>query len=65
MTRLGGDEQSSRYLEDILAASERAAQLTQGLLTFSRKQIINPRAVNINEIVRSIRKAVKDYWRGY
>ena len=56
MTRLGGDEQSSRYLEDILAASERAAQLTQGLLAFSRKQIINPRAVNINEIVRSIER---------
>jgi PAS domain S-box-containing protein len=56
MTRLGGDEQSSRYLEDILAASERAVQLTQGLLAFSRKQIINPRAVNINEIVRSIER---------
>ena len=56
MTRLGGDEQSSRYLEDILAASERAVQLTQGLLAFSRKQIINPRPVNINEIVRSIER---------
>ncbi len=56
LTRLAGDEQSSRYLEDILAASERAAQLTQGLLAFSRKQIINPRPVNINEIVRSIER---------
>ncbi len=54
--RLGGDEQSNRYLEDILAASERAVQLTQGLLAFSRKQIINPRPVNVNEIVKSIER---------
>ncbi len=54
--RLSGDEQSSRYLDDILAASERAVHLTQGLLAFSRKQIINPRPVNINEIVRSVER---------
>ena len=37
----------------ILAAAERAAYVTKSLLAFSRKQIINPRPQEINEIVRN------------
>jgi nitrogen-specific signal transduction histidine kinase/CheY-like chemotaxis protein len=44
------------YVDLILAAAERAAQLTRGLLAFSRKQVINPRPVELNELVRSIQK---------
>lgn len=43
---------SMEYVKKILTSAERAAQLTQGLLAFSRKQIINQRPVNVNEFVK-------------
>ncbi len=42
--------------ENILASAERAAQLTRGLLAFSRKQVMNPQILDMNEIVRGIEK---------
>jgi two-component system, cell cycle sensor histidine kinase and response regulator CckA len=42
------------HLEEIRAAGDRAAGLTQQLLAFSRKQIMQPKAVDLNQIVRSI-----------
>jgi signal transduction histidine kinase len=52
--RLGKDHPYKTYLENILVSSERAAGLTQGLLAFSRKQILNLRPVNLNEIVKRL-----------
>lgn len=49
-----GDNRSTHYVDQILASSERAAHLTQGLLAFSRKQVLNPKAANLNEIVRRV-----------
>jgi signal transduction histidine kinase len=43
-------------VEQILDAAQRAANLTQGLLTFSRKQLVEPRPVNVNESINSIQK---------
>jgi len=43
-------------VEQILNAAQRAANLTQGLLTFSRKQLIEPRPVDLNESVNRIQK---------
>jgi CheY-like chemotaxis protein len=43
------DDPLRPYIEQILASSARAANLTQGLLAFSRKQIINPRPLDIND----------------
>jgi PAS domain S-box-containing protein len=50
------DGRLRHQVEQILAASERAAVLTQGLLTFSRKQVINPQPVDLNMIVENLRK---------
>lgn len=44
------------YAEQILAAAARAASLTQSLLAFSRKQVITPRPIDINEIIARIEK---------
>jgi signal transduction histidine kinase len=44
------------YLESMLSTAERASSLTQSLLAFSRQQIINPRPVNINDIIKSVEK---------
>ena len=38
-------------LQEILKASERAARLTQQFLAFSRRQIIEPKVVNLNKIL--------------
>ena len=44
------------YIEQILASSARAANLTQGLLSFSRKQVINPQPLDINAATRRFEK---------
>ena len=38
-------------LQEIRAAGERAASITQQLLAFSRKQIATPRVLNLNQVV--------------
>ncbi|HTZ19102.1 MAG TPA: PAS domain S-box protein, partial [Dissulfurispiraceae bacterium] len=46
-----------RFLVDpILGSAEKSANLTRQLLAFSRKQIIAPRATDINELLRGIEK---------
>ncbi len=45
------DDPLRHNVEQILAASGRAANLTKSLLAFSRKQILNIRPVNVNEII--------------
>ena len=49
-----GNSQLTDYINQILISSERAATLTQNLLAFSRRQIINPSPVNMNEIIRKV-----------
>src|SRR5208283_4122837 len=44
------------YVEQILDSADRAAEVTKSLLAFSRKQMINPRPVDLNHIVRGIEK---------
>jgi len=41
-------------LEQILSAGERAASLTRQLLAFSRKQVLNPRVIDLNQVVRHL-----------
>ena len=45
-------------IDQVLAAAERAAGLTQSLLTFSRKQVLNLRPVNLNEVINKVDKFV-------
>ncbi|MBS1127767.1 MAG: sensor histidine kinase response regulator, Cache 1, and sensory box, partial [Nitrospirae bacterium] len=47
------------YAESILTTSQRAAQLTQSLLTFSRKQVVNPLPLELNGIIMRVEKLLK------
>jgi len=49
------DDVQHSYVTQILTSAERAANLTQALLAFSRKQIIRPKPININEIIQGIK----------
>ncbi len=49
---LGADDPRRADVEQILKATRRATDLTRQLLTFARKQIIAPRNVDLNELVR-------------
>ncbi len=51
-SRLDDGDPLKLYVHQILASSEKAALLTRSLLAFSRKQVINPKPVCINEIIR-------------
>jgi PAS domain S-box-containing protein len=46
-------------LQQMLDSAERAANLTRGLLAFSRKQVISPRLVNLNTIVANVEKLLR------
>jgi PAS domain S-box-containing protein len=54
--KMKGDDPLKPYLEQILTSSQRATNLTQSLLAFGRKQIINPRPVQANEIITRMEK---------
>src|SRR5713101_839720 len=43
-----------RDVEEIKRAANRAAALTRQLLAFSRKQVMQPRRVNLNEIIQNL-----------
>lgn len=56
MMKLSENDPLRVYVEQILAASERAATLTQNILTFARKQPAIKKLVNLNEVVEHISK---------
>lgn len=57
--KLDKDSPLNRYIEQILKSSERAANLVSSLLAFSRKQMINPVPVELNETIRKIGKLLR------
>ncbi len=54
--RVVDDEKTKEFIDEILAGANRAAELTRGLLTFSRKQTINLTQVDFNVIARRMDK---------
>ena len=46
-------------LNEILCAAERASNLTRQLLTFSRKHVIEPRTLDMNDVVANLNKMLR------
>ncbi|MEW6739550.1 MAG: c-type heme family protein [Nitrospirota bacterium] len=53
------DNETKDYLQQILDASVKAQSFTSSLLAFSRKQIIEPRVVSLNEAIKNISGLLK------
>jgi PAS domain S-box-containing protein len=52
-SRLPQDDPRRGYVEEILGAADRAAALTRQLLAFSRRQLLQPRVLDLKETVRN------------
>ena len=52
LAELDTDAPHREELEEIRSAGERAARLTRQLLAFSRRQVMHPRHVQVNDVVR-------------
>ena len=46
-------------LKQVIAASDRAANLSRQLLAFSRKQVMRPQPLNLNDVVGNLTKMLK------
>ncbi len=58
LSRLNPQTGIYAQIEEIRKAGERAADLTRQLLAFGRKQILEPRVLNLNDVVRDALKAI-------
>jgi len=56
LDRLRDDHLSREQLTEVLAAADKAANLTKRLLAFSRKQVVEMRPVSVNEIIAGMEK---------
>ena len=57
--RLAEDSSLRNDAEEIKRAGERAASLTQQLLAFSRRQVLQPKVLDLNEVVSRMEKMLR------
>jgi PAS domain S-box-containing protein len=57
--RMGRGEPMRADIEEIRKAGERAAALTRQLLAFSRKQVLQPKVIDLNTIVSEMNKMLQ------
>jgi PAS domain S-box-containing protein len=56
MSEMAPDDPKREYIEEIARAANRASSLTSQLLAFSRQQKMQPRVVNLNDVLRDTSK---------
>ncbi|NKB32499.1 MAG: response regulator [Pseudomonadales bacterium] len=52
------DEDSTRFVKNIKSAVLKSSQLTQHLLAYSRRQILHPKVIDINELLDQLKPMV-------
>jgi PAS domain S-box-containing protein len=57
--KMGNADSASPYVDSILSAAQKAADLTQGLLAFSRQQPVTLAPLDINDTIRETEKLLK------
>lgn len=56
---LPADSKQSQLVRDISQAANRAALLTQRILTFSRKQLVKPAVMDLNQVVKEFEQMLR------
>ena len=56
--RMAGDEQALHDLDEILRCAERATTLTRQLLTYARRQVMEPVNLNLSALVADLMKLI-------
>jgi len=59
LRHLPPDESQRHHVLEIQKATERATSLTRQLLAFSRKQVLQPRLLNVNSVVADMEKMLR------
>jgi PAS domain S-box-containing protein len=59
MLQLKAEDPLMQNLEEIKKAGDRAASLTRQLLAFSRKQVLQPKVIDLNSLVADIEKMLR------
>ena len=59
LLRVKSDDPLRGSMEEIRSAAQRAAALTRQLLAFSRKQILETKVVNLNEVLNNLDKMLR------
>jgi nitrogen-specific signal transduction histidine kinase/CheY-like chemotaxis protein len=59
LRRMLPDDPLRRNLSEIKRASDRAASLTRQLLAFSRKQVMQPKVIDLNSVITEIEKMLR------
>ena len=59
LAQLSPEDRLHSFLEEIQKAGERAAALTRQLLVFSRRQIIAPRVIDLNDLIVELGNMVR------
>jgi two-component system cell cycle sensor histidine kinase/response regulator CckA len=57
--RIPQQDQLRKYLDEIVRVVDRGAALTQGLLAFGRKQVVSPRVLDLNTVIRDQLKILR------
>jgi PAS domain S-box-containing protein len=59
LRKLRAEDPLKAKVDEILKAAERAAGLTRQLLAFSRQQVLQPRIVDLNDLVGNVEKMLR------
>jgi PAS domain S-box-containing protein len=59
LRQLGDADPLQKNISEIHKAADRASSLTGQLLAFSRKQVLQPRVLNLNEVVHGMEKMLR------
>lgn len=59
LTQLRADDEGRNDLQEMLLACDRAANLTQQLLTFSRSGVIQPHILQVNDVISGVQRMLR------
>lgn len=58
LNKMEAQSREREQLNEVLTAAERAEAITRRLLTFSRKQVVDVKPVNINDLILGLKKLI-------